>query len=147
MPGNHERPGKVLVDIPMSEGKFSWKIQGDFIFGFNSGDQIGVVKRETGLDTYTGDETDFWGLSPNACYFHCGGKAPEPFMGKMRSSNERGALLEFTLDFDNNGALGYTCDGKDPCVICDGLEGPLYVCAQLYNQAPTATQFTLLEFE
>ena len=114
----------AMVDVPMSEGKYFWKIKLDNIRD-KSGLRIGVAERNLDLNSEV-DKKGFWGIAPGLANKIVKGCSKTAW-GKKGTS---GDVVEVELEFVNSkGTLSFSINGESLGVLCSDLDPPLYPVA------------------
>ena len=85
-----------MVDVPMSEGKYSWKIKLNHA-QTSANYRIGVAEKSIDLDQ-SFIARSFWGFNPGYAYKFIKGFAPVNW-GKKATE---GDIIEITLEFVDN---------------------------------------------
>ena len=113
-----------MVDVPMSAGKFSWKIKISKSMK-KANYRIGVAEKSLDLDS-SFITASFWGFNPGYAYKFVKGFCPTNW-GKK--ANE-GDIIEVQLQFTNGkGALSFYINGESLGVLAEDLDPPLYPAA------------------
>ena len=118
-----------MVDVPMSEGKYSWKIKLD-IMQYTAYAVMGVGEKNLALNTHL-NNTNFWGFSPGIAHKYIKGSNHTDWGKKAKEGDIIGLELEFV---NNKGTLSFSINGESLGVLCSDLSPPLYPTAQLYHQ-------------
>ena len=117
----------VMVDVPLTDGQYTWKIQLDKMQDTDFF-RIGVADKKLDLNLNV-TRKKFWGYNPGNGYKYVEGSRATPW---GMQANE-GDFIEVELVFANRkGTLSFIVNGQNLGVLCDDLDAPVYPAAVLY---------------
>ena len=124
---NEEGHGVFMVNVPMSEGKYSWKVKLDKMQNTFS-IALGVGEKNLDLNDKISQKS-FWGFAPGMARKFIKGSSAEDWGNSAKEGDIIGLELEFV---NNKGMLSFSINGESVGVLCSDLSPPLYPTAKLY---------------